>query len=108
MPLSQKCQNNVLCGNMNMDVSPYILKFKFFIKNTCSIKTAWFHVGLLESKSGMIYLPKNICLIIIHRNTRHSLDMSCCHKASAIKEIIMKILKYVCSYTICMLIYFSL
>ena len=29
-----------------MDVSPYILKFKFF-KNTCSAMTAWIHVGLL-------------------------------------------------------------
>ena len=28
----------------------------------------------------MIYLPKKVCLIIIHRNTAHFLDMSCCHK----------------------------
>ena len=28
----------------------------------------------------MIYLPKKVCLIIIHRNTTHILDMSCCHK----------------------------
>ena len=26
------------------------------------------HVGLLQSKSKMIYLPKKFCLIIIHRN----------------------------------------
>ena len=47
VPLWQKCQNDVLCGHMNMDVSPYILKFKFFYKNNCSTKTAWIHVGLL-------------------------------------------------------------
>ena len=28
----------------------------------------------------MIYLPKKVCLIIIHRNTTHLPDMSCCHK----------------------------
>ena len=28
----------------------------------------------------MIYLPKQVCLIIVHRNTTHVLDMSCCHK----------------------------
>ena len=38
----KKCQNDVLCGNMNMDISPYILKFKFFYKNTYSTMTAWF------------------------------------------------------------------
>ena len=52
-----------------MDVSPYILKFKFLFKNTCSTRTAWNDVGLLEPKSEMIYLPKKICLIIIHTNT---------------------------------------
>ena len=43
----QKFQNDVLCGNMNMGVSPYILKFNFFFKNTCSTMTAWIHVGIL-------------------------------------------------------------
>ena len=43
----KKCRNDVLCGNMNMDVSPYISKSKFFYKNTCSTMTAWIHVGLL-------------------------------------------------------------
>ena len=28
----------------------------------------------------MIYLPKKICLIIIHRNTTHVLDMVCSDK----------------------------
>ena len=59
---------------MNMDVSPYILKFKFFFKNTCSKMTAWIHVGLLQSKSEMI---KKVCLIIIYRNTAYILDVSC-------------------------------
>ena len=27
-----------------------------------------------------MYLSKKLCLIIIHRNTTHILDMSCCHK----------------------------
>ena len=34
VPLWQKCQNDVLGGNMNWDVSPYTPKFKFFFKNT--------------------------------------------------------------------------
>ena len=34
-------------GNMNMDVSPYILKFQFFYKNICSTMAAWIHVWLL-------------------------------------------------------------
>ena len=42
----KKCQHDVLRGNMNMDVSPYILKFKFY-KNTCSTMIACIHVGLL-------------------------------------------------------------
>ena len=45
--LWQKCQNNILRGNMNADVSPYILKFKFFFKKTCSTMAAWINVGLL-------------------------------------------------------------
>ena len=63
-----------------MNVSPYLLKVKFFFKNTCSTMTARIHVGLLKSKSEMIYFTKNISLIIIHTNTTHLLDMSCCHK----------------------------
>ena len=47
VPLWQKCQNDILCGNMNIDVSPYILKFKFFFRNTCSTVAPWIHVGLL-------------------------------------------------------------
>ena len=49
VPLWQKCQNDFLCANMNIDmnVSPYIMKFKFFFKNTCSTMTARIHVGLL-------------------------------------------------------------
>ena len=42
--------------------------------------TAWIHVGLLQPKSEMIYLPKKVCIIIIHTNATHILDMSCCHK----------------------------
>ena len=45
--LWQKCQNDVLYGSMNMDISPYILKFKFLFKYTCSTITDWIHVGLL-------------------------------------------------------------
>ena len=58
--------------------------------------TAWNYVGLLQSKCEMIYVAKNVCLTTINRNTAHVLD------------IIMEILKYVCSYTICVLVYFSL
>ena len=41
---------------------------------------AWIHVGLLQSKSETIHPPKKVCLIIIHRNAAHLLDMSCVHK----------------------------
>ena len=76
-----------------------LLKSKFFFKNTCSTIAAWIHVGLLYSKSEMIYLPKKVCLIIIHRNTTHLPDMSCCNKHQQDQQgIIMKILKYVCSH----------
>ena len=47
VPLWRKCQNDVLCGNVNVDVSRYILKFKFFFKNTCSTISAWIDAGLL-------------------------------------------------------------
>ena len=43
----QKFQNDVLCGNMNMGVSTFILKFKFFVKNTFSITAPWIHADLL-------------------------------------------------------------
>ena len=37
---------------------------------------------------------------IIHRNTTNVLDMTCCHNHQRNKSINIKILKYVCSYTI--------
>ena len=79
----------------------YILKFKFFFKNTCFAMTAWIHVGLLESECKMIFLPKQVCLTIIHKNTTHILDISISRIG-----ILMEILKYVCSYTICILNFF--
>ena len=75
-----KRSNYVLCGNMNMEVSPYILKLKLFFKNTCSAMTGGMHVSLLQSKIEMIYLLKKVILIIIYRNTTHLLGVSCCHK----------------------------
>ena len=39
-----------------------------------------FMLVLLWSKSEIIYLPKQAYLIIIHRNTKHILDMPSCHK----------------------------
>ena len=59
---------------------PYILKFKFFFNNTCSTMIAWIHIALLQTKSEMIYHPKQFLLIIIHSNTKQVLDISCCHK----------------------------
>ena len=47
VPLWLKCQNDVLCGNMNIDVSLYILKYKCFFKDDCSQMTACVHGGLL-------------------------------------------------------------
>ena len=87
-----------------MVVSPYILKFKFFFKNICSAMTAGIHVGLFKSKSKMIYLPKEVCLIIINRNNTSSRYVL----LSEAWGVIMKILKYVCSYIISLLIYFFL
>ena len=46
VPYWQKCQNDVLRGNANMNVSPYILRFKFFFKYTCSTMAAWIHFGV--------------------------------------------------------------
>ena len=66
LTFTKKYQNYVLCSNMDMDWSPYILKFKFFCKDTCSTTTAWIHVDLLWSKIEMIYLPKQVSLIIIY------------------------------------------
>ena len=62
-----------------MDVSPYILKFKFFLKkylfyNDC-LDSCW---SVIVKKRND--LPKKVCLIIIHRNTTHILNMSYCHK----------------------------
>ena len=42
--------------------------------------TTWIHAGLSLSKSEMICPTKKVCLIIIHRNTTHLLDMFCCLK----------------------------
>ena len=69
--------------------------------------TAWNHVGLLKSKDEMIYLPKKVSLIIIHTNKP---IFQICSAAISIgnKGMIMKILKYICLYTICMLLYCSL
>ena len=41
-----------------------------------------------SQKVKMIYLPKQVCLIIIHRNTRNILNMSCCHKYQQQNKII--------------------
>ena len=80
VPLWQNCQNDVLCGNMNMDVSHYISRYKFFFRNTCSAMTAWNYVCLSQPKSEIKYLPNKTCVIIIHTNTIHILDMPCYHQ----------------------------
>ena len=41
---------------------------------------ACIHVGILKSKSEIIYLPGKVRLIIIHRNRTDILNMSCSHK----------------------------
>ena len=69
VPLGQKCQNDVLCGNTNMDVSPYILKFwillqKYLFYNDC-LESCW---SIVVKKWN--YMPsKEVCLIIIQ--TQH-------------------------------------
>ena len=65
--------------------------------------TAWIHIGLLLSKSEMIYLPEKICLIIIHRNTTDILDEFCCHKRQQ-QRYHDENIKYVYLYTIWILI----
>ena len=76
----KKKSNYVLCGNMNVDVSPYVSKFKFFFKNACFTMTAWIHVSLLQSKIEMIYFRKMLAIETQHRNATHILDMSCCYQ----------------------------
>ena len=53
VPLWRKCQNDVWCGNMNMDVSLYILKFKFFLKKYL------FYNGCLESCWSTVVKNRN-------------------------------------------------
>ena len=65
-----------------MDVPPYILKFKFFFKNTCSTVTVWIHVSILQSKSKMIHIPIKVIKHIFYSAVNISK-----------KGIIMKILK---------------
>ena len=95
--ITLKCQNDVLCGNMNMDVSTNILKFKFFFKNASSTVTAWFHVGLLQSKNEMMCLPKNASQTFIHRNKTHIFQIFPVVISIRSKCIIIRKLKYVCS-----------
>ena len=58
VPLWQKWQNDVLCGNMNVDVCPYILKFKFFFKNTCSTMSAEFLLVFCSQKVKWYTFPE--------------------------------------------------
>ena len=79
LPLWQKYQNDVLCGSVNMDVSP----LTYWNLNSFSkiIVLQWLLGFMLVYFSQKVKrLPKKVCLIIIHRNTTHILDMSCCHK----------------------------
>ena len=48
---------------------------KYLFYNDC-LDSCW----PIVVKKWMIYLPKKVCLIIIHRNTTNALDMFCCHK----------------------------
>ena len=75
-PTHQKYQNDVLCGNMIINMFSYILKFKLFFKNICSIMTAWLHVSPHLSPSVMTCLPKKVSLITIHRNKTHLINMA--------------------------------
>ena len=45
----------------------------------------------------MIYLPKQVCLTIIHRDTTYILDMSCCYKHQQQKKSYLHTL-YACWY----------
>ena len=69
--LSQKCENDGLCGNMNRDISPFISKFKFFFKILILQWLLGFMLAIVV-KTEMIYLPEQVCLIIIYRNTTYS------------------------------------
>ena len=103
--LSQKYQNGVLCVNMNKHNFSYILELKFFFKNNCSTMIAGILIVLLLANSEMINLCREVCLIIIHRNTSHFLDISCCHKHQQQKKSKLKYENmyvhalYVCLYT---------
>ena len=79
-PTQQKCQNEVLCGNMNIKFYPYILKVKFFFK-IYLFHNDWFGLclSIVIIKFADV-LSQNVCLITIHRNKTHLLNISCCHK----------------------------
>ena len=68
--------------------------------------TAWIQFGLSQSKNEMIYLPKQMCLIIIHRNTTHIIDISCCHKNQQYRY--MKLLNMYDHTLMYVVIFFSL
>ena len=72
----QKYQNDVLCGNMTINIFLYILKFKLFFKSICSIMTAWLHVCSLLSPSVMTCLPKKVSVITIYRNKTHLINIA--------------------------------
>ena len=66
---------------MNMDASLLLhIEIEILLQEYLLYNDAWIHVGLLYSKNEIILLAKQVCLIIINRNTTDILDMSCCHK----------------------------
>ena len=107
VPLWQKCQNYVFCGNMNADVSPYVLKFKFFFKILVPQWLLGFVLVYCSQKVKWHTFPKMFAWLYFIE-TKHTFYIWPAVRSISNKGIIMKILKYAYPYTICMLIYFSL
>ena len=87
-------------GSLSLHITVKILLQKYLFNNGC-LDSCW---SIVVKKWNDISSQK-VCLIIIHINTTHILDISCCYKDQ--QGIIMKIVKYLLSYY-CMPIYFFL
>ena len=83
VPLWKNCQYDLLNGKWKYEYGCVPLHTEISIL----LQKYLFHNGCLDScltivvkMWKMIYLPKQVCLIVIHRNISHILDWSCCHK----------------------------
>ena len=78
-PTYQKCQNDVLCGNVNIKFYPYTFKLKSFFKKYL------FYNDCLGSCLSIVIIKftdvpsQKVSLITLHSNKPHLLNISCYH-----------------------------